>query len=138
MAKFFHKNGYISIGGVDLSDHIANFEISEGRNELTTTSYGDAGVRRITGLEDSSVTIDFHEDYAAAEVHATIYPLIGGTATFNYAPNGTVISATNPLFSGSVLVTEWTAGGAVGDLATVTVTWPVDGVVNIATSGTVS
>jgi hypothetical protein len=77
-------------------------------------------------------------DYAATEVHATIYPLIGSTATFNYVPSGTTISATNPLYSGNVLVTEWTAGGAIGDLATVTVTWPVDGVVTLATAGTVS
>ena len=138
MAKFYHKQAYVSIGGVDLSDHIANFEINETRAELTTTAFGDHGVRRISGLEDSSVTIDFHEDYAASEVHATIYPLIGGTVGFNYAPFGTTIGTTNPLYSGNVLVTEWTAGGAVGDLATVTVTWPVDGTVSIATSGTVS
>jgi hypothetical protein len=138
MAKFFHKLAYVSIGGVDLSDHIANFEISETRAELTTTAFGDSGVRRIGGLEDSSVTIDFHEDYANSEVHATIYPLIGGTVGFNYAPAGTTISANNPLYSGNVLVTEWTAGGAIGELATVTVTWPVDGVVTLATAGTVS
>jgi hypothetical protein len=138
MAKFFHKLAYVSIGGVDLSDHIANFEINETRAELTTTAFGDHGVRRISGLEDTSVTIDFHEDYAATEVHATIYPLIGSTATFNYVPAGTTISASNPLYSGNVLITEWTAGGAIGDLATVTVTWPVDGVVTLATAGTVS
>ena len=138
MAKFFHKLAYVSIGGVDLSDHIANFEISETRAELTTTAFGDHGVRRIAGLEDSSITIDFHEDYANSEVHATIYPMIGGTVGFNYAPSGTTISATNPLYSGNVLVTEWTAGGAIGELATVTVTWPVDGVVTLATAGTVS
>jgi hypothetical protein len=137
MAKFFHKLAYVSIGGVDLSDHIANFEISESRAELTTTAFGDHGVRRIAGLEDSSITIDFHEDYADNEVHATIYSMIGGTVGFNYAPSGTTISATNPLYSGNVLVTEWTAGGAIGDLATVTVTWPVDGVVTLATAGTV-
>ena len=137
MAKFFHKLAYVSIGGVDLSDHIANFEISETRAELTTTAFGDHGVRRISGLEDSSVTIDFHEDYANSEVHATIYPLIGSTAGFVYAPAGTVISATNPKYTGNVLITEWTAGGAIGDLAEVSVTWPVDGVVTLGTSGTV-
>lgn len=137
MAKFFHKLAYVSIGGVDLSGHIANFEISESRAELTTTAFGDSGVRRISGLEDSSITIDFHEDYAATEVHATIYPLIGSTAGFVYAPAGTVISATNPKFTGNVLITEWTAGGAIGDLATVSVTWPVDGVVTLGTTGDV-
>lgn len=137
MAKFFHKTAYVSLGTVDLSDHIANFEISESRAELTTTAFGDSGVRRISGLEDSSVTIDFHEDYAAQEVHATIYPLIGSTVAFVYAPAGTVISATNPKFTGNLLITEWTAGGAIGDLATVSVTWPVDGVVTLGTTGTV-
>lgn len=138
MTKFFHKQAYVSIGGVDLSDHIANFEISETRAELTTTAFGDSGVRRISGLEDSSITIDFHEDYDASEVHATIYPLIGSTASFNYTPFGTTVGTANPLYSGNVLITEWTAGGAIGELAVVSVTWPVDGTVSLATSGTVS
>jgi hypothetical protein len=48
MAKFYHKLAYVSIGGVDLSDHIANFEINETRAELTTTAFGDHDVRRIS------------------------------------------------------------------------------------------
>lgn len=134
MSKFFHKLAFVSIAGVDLSDHIANFEINESRAELTTTAFGDSGVRRISGLEDSSITIDFHEDYAANEVHATIFPLIGTVAAFIYIPAGGDVSATNPRFLGNCLITEYTVGGAIGDLATFSVTWPVDGVISLETS----
>lgn len=135
MAKFFHKLAFVSIASVDLSDHIANFEISESRAELTTTAFGDSGVRRISGLQDSSISIDFHEDYAANEVHATIFPLIGTVASFVYIPDGVAdVSATNPRFIGNCLITEYTVGGTIGDLAEVSVTWPVDGVITLETS----
>jgi hypothetical protein len=131
MARIVLTDVSVLINNVDLSDHISSVEISKSIDEVETTAFGDKGRTRIGGLEDSSITLDFHQDFAAASVEATIAPLVGGTAGIKIRPLGTATgpSAANPEYSGTVLITEWTPiGGAVGDLATASVTWPVSGV----------
>ena len=130
MARIVLTDVGVVLGGVDLSDHIASVEISQNFDEVETTAFGDGGRTRVAGLEDSSLSLSFHQDFAAADVEATIGPLVGGTAAFVVAPFGTAVAAsgTAPRYSGTVLITEWTPiNGAVGDLSTADVTWPVVG-----------
>jgi hypothetical protein len=135
MARKILTDVRVSIGGVDLSDHIASVEVASEREEIEITAFGDTARRRVAGLEDSSISLDFHQDWAAASVDATIAPLVGSTAAFEIFPDGTALSATNPKYTGNVLITEWGGlNGAIGELATVSVTWPVDGVLTRATA----
>ena len=135
MAKFVITNPAVTVGGVDLADHIASVTLSESYAEVATTAFGDTAVTRVAGLGDHSVSLDFHEDFASGEVHATIAPLIGATTTVSVKPVNETTSATNPSFSMTVLVTEWPLlNGAVGDLASASITWPVSGAITTATS----
>lgn len=135
MAKFVITNPEITIGGVDLSDHIASVTLTETYAEVATTAFGDTAVTRIAGLGDHSLSLDFHEDFAASEVYATISPLVGGTTTVTIKPVNETTAATNPQFSVTALVTEWPLlSGAVGDLASASVSWPVSGAITTATS----
>lgn len=133
----------VEIGGVDLSDHIASISLASNADAVETTAFGTSGARsRVGGLKDNSITIDFHQDFAATEVEATIYPLIGTLVDVIVKPTSGAISATNPAYkmddtagAGQVLVTEWTpVNGAVGELATASVTWPVSGAILKVTS----
>ena len=135
MARIVLTNAGVVIGGVDLSDHVAQVEVNQTFDEVVTTAFGEGCPTRVGGMEDSSITLSFHQDYAAASVDATISPLIGGTASFDIYPNGTSVGATNPSYSGTVLLTEWSGvAGTVGDLLVVDVTWPVSGTVTRATA----
>lgn len=135
MAKFVLTNPVIEVGGVDLSGNIASVTINENYAEVATTAFGDTAVTRIAGLGDHSISLDFHEDFAAAQVHATIAPLVGATSTVSVKPVNDTTSATNPAFSATVLVTEWPLlNGAVGDLASASITWPVSGDITTSTS----
>jgi hypothetical protein len=130
MARIVLTDVGVLINNVDLSDHVAAVTISQNFDEVQTTAFGDGGRTRVAGLEDSSITLSFHQDFAAADVDATIAPLIGSTATFNIGPFGTAVAAsgTAPRYTGTVLLTEWTPlNGTVGDLSTADVTWPVSG-----------
>lgn len=135
MARIVLTDAGVVLGGVDLSDHIAQVEVNQTFDEVETTAFGDGGRTRVAGLEDSSITLSFHQDFAAASVDDTINPLVGGTAAFEIYPAGTTVSATNPKYSGTVLLTEWSpVSGTVGDLLTADVTWPVSGQVTRATA----
>ena len=136
MAKFVATNYNIKINSVDFSTAIAavTFDISAAEQE--TTAFGDTFVQRIAGLKDASVTLDFHQDFGAASVDATLFPLLGGNATVVVIPNGTAVSATNPSYTGVFLVTEYSPfASSVGDLATLSITLPLaDGTVTRGTA----
>jgi hypothetical protein len=134
MARTVLTDAYIKIGSTVFSDLIASIEFNDEAEEISTTAFGDTGQRRVGGLRDQSISLDFHVDFDPAEVDATIGALVGGTAAIEFAPKGTAIGTANPKWSGSVLVTEWGWGGAVGELATKSVTWPVDGVLTRGTA----
>ena len=133
MARLVLTNVEVTIAGVSLSDHIASVTLGSTYDVLETTAFGGGNVpaaakERIAGLVDNSVTLEFHQDFAAASVEATIYPLLGTVAAVRVQPVNGAISATNPEYLFDALVSEWTPlNGAVGELATASVTWPITG-----------
>jgi len=134
MARIVLTNAYITINGVNLSDHIASVTLTTNTDVVETTAFGSTARTRISGLFDNSVALEFHQDYAASSVEATIYPLVGAAPTAVVVkPNGATTSATNPAYSFNALVSEWTPlNGAVGELATASVTWTIDGAISKA------
>jgi hypothetical protein len=136
MAKQVATAVVVKVGGVDLSSYVASVNLTSNVAEVGTTTFASGGVvERVGGLKDNSLQVSFMQDFAAAAVEATIYPLIGGTASFEVIPNGTSVSSSNPRFTGSVLVTSWSpVAGAVGELLTADVTWPITGAITKATA----
>lgn len=137
MAKYVVTGNKVKINGTDLSDSVARAELSINVADVDTTDFGSAGYTElIGGLKSGTVSIDFHQDYAAASVEATLFPLLGSIATaVIIAGNGTAASSTTPAYTATVLVNNWNpVSGAVGDLSTVSVTWPTSGAITKATA----
>jgi len=132
MARLVLTDVKITIGGVNLSQYITSVSLATSDDVVDTSAFGGGAARtRVAGLADNSVTLEFQQDFAAAAVEATIYPLIGSTTTIVVTPtSATGGTATNPSYTFSALVTEWQSlSGAVGELATVSTTWPISGVI---------
>ena len=128
-------NATVTIGSVDLSSSIRKVTLNTSRAELDTTTFGNTAKRRVAGLADNKVSIDFNQDFSASSVEASIYSLIGTTTTVVIKPSGTTVSATNPSYTFTALVTDWTPLDVqVGDLASATISWPIDGAITKATS----
>jgi len=136
MAKQVATSVVVKIGGVDLSQYVASVNLTTNTAEINTTNFASGGAQeRVAGLKDSSLQISFMQDFAAAAVEATVYPLIGSTAAFVVNPSATAASSTAPNYSGTVVVTSWSpVAGAVGELLTADVTWPITGAVAKATA----
>ncbi len=136
MARIVLTNAYVTINSVDVSDHVASVTLNSSIDVVETTAFSSTAARtRIGGLADNSITLEFHQDYASGSIEATIYPLLGTTTSVVVKPNGTTTSATNPSYTATALVSEWTPlNGAVGELATASVTWPVSGAITKATA----
>ena len=135
MAKFVATDYDISIGGTDFSASLAAVTLDVSSDEQEITAFGDTFRSRVGGLKDASVSLDFHQDFGAASVDATLWPLIGGTAQIVVKPTSGSVSATNPSYTFTALVTQYQPFASnVGDLATLSVTWPVTGAVTRGTA----
>jgi hypothetical protein len=134
MARIVLTNAFISVGGVDLSDLVASVTLNETFDVVETTAFSSTAAKtRVAGLEDNSITLEFHQDYATGEVEQTIYPLLGTAAAVIVKPNGASTSAFNPSYTCSAIISEWTPiNGSVGELASASVTWPVTGAITKA------
>ena len=138
MAVFLSNNVGVKVNTVDLSDLVTSITLNRSFDELEVTAMGDSGHKFVKGLEASSVTIDFLNDTATANVLATLQAAWGTSVTVVLLQTkGTAVGATNPLYTMTCLVNNTTdINGAVGDLGTQSVTWTVNGTVAVATTGT--
>ena len=136
MARIVLTNASVVFGtSNDLSDHIASITLNTSYDIVETTSFGSTSKTRIAGLADNSVSLEFHQDFASGSVESIIYPLLGTAITIKVKPVADTVSATNPQYSFSALISEWTPlSAAVGELATASVTWPISGAITKTTA----
>ena len=135
MAVFLNNGVALTVNAVDLSDHVTAVTINRSFDELEVTAMGDSGHKFVKGLEASSITIDFLNDTATANVLQTLQAAWGTNVTVTVKQTSAATSATNPLYTLTALVNNTTdINGAVGDLGTQSVTWNVSGTIAVTTS----
>ena len=137
MAIFLQNNVGVKINSVDLSDHITSVTLTQNFDELEVTALGDSSHKMVKGLEASTLTLNFLNDFAAASVQATLQAAYGTTVTAVLIPvKGTAVSATNPLYTVSILVNNLTPlNGAVGDISNSSQSFTCNSTVVQTTSG---
>ena len=138
MAIFLQNNVGVKINSIDLSDHVTSVTLTQNFDELEVTALGDTSHKFAKGLEASTLTLDFLNDFAAASVQATLQAAYGTTVTAVLLPvKGTAVSATNPLYTVSIIVNNLTPlNGAVGDISNSSMTFTCNSTVVQTTTGT--
>ena len=136
MAIFLNNKVGVKINSVDLSDHVTSVTINRVFDELEVTAMGNSSHVYVKGLEASTVTIDFLNDTASANVLATLQAAWGTTVTAIFIQEkGTAVSATNPTYTVSLLVNNTTdINGAVGDIGTQSITFTANSTVAVSPS----
>jgi len=131
VAKFVATDYAIEIGGTDFSSSLAAVTLDITVEEQDTTAFGATARTRIGGLQDASISLDFHQDFGASSIDATLFPLLGTAVAVTITPTSSAVSATNPTYSCSCLVTQYQPFASnIGDLATLSIQWPVTGAVS--------
>lgn len=125
MAKFVLKNCFISVDGVNISDHCSAVTIETKFDETDVTAFGSTYRNIIQGMGDATITLAVFQDFAAGSIDATLWPLSQSGAGFVVIVRATsaVASATNPQFTmtGSLFSYNPIAG-SIGDASTTDVT----------------
>lgn len=138
MAVFLNDLVGLKINSIDLSDHVKSVTLTRNFDELEVTAMGDTAHRFVKGLEASTLQVDFYNDDATASVLATLQAAWGTTVPFSMIQvKGTAVSATNPLYTGTILVNHTTdINGDVASLGMQQITFTVNGATTVASTGT--
>lgn len=125
MAVIVLTNAYITVNSVVLSDHANSVTLNYEVDAVESTTFGNTGHTFVGGLQNNSCEIAFMQDFAAANVEATVFPLVGTQTTVVIKPNGSTTSATNPAYtlSSTYLAAHTPVAATVGELAMTTLTF---------------
>jgi hypothetical protein len=135
MAVYLSNTVQVTLNSVALTDHVTSATINRVFDELEVTAMGDTAHKFVKGLEASTITLDFLSDTAAANVNATLQAAWGTTVPITLKQTSAATSATNPLFSTTILVNNTTdINGAVADIATQSITFTCNSPIVITTS----
>jgi predicted secreted protein len=135
MPKFAATDFNVLINGTNFSTNLNSVELTLSADDLETTAFGGEWRTRIAGLKSGSITLNFMQDFGAGSVDATLYPIFGSNATVVIKPTSATVSSTNPAYTAVALVTAYSPySSSVGDIATLSVTWPTSGTVSRATA----
>lgn len=135
MAHFVFTNAKVDINAVDLSDHVKSVALDYKGELQDNTAMGATTRTRLGGLKDWSIEIEFFQDFAAGEIDATLFGLVGTTFTVEVRPVNAARSATNPGYSGTGILESYPPiGGTVGEMAMSSVAIQAAGVLSRLTA----
>lgn len=136
MAKRVITAEFVAINGTDISDYLRKGELSLESDAQDATTYGSEGWKEfLGGLKSGELSLAYLNDVAAAALDSIMWPLFGTVVTFSVREDQAAVGASNPSYSGSILVKEWKPiGGSVGDINGADVSYPTSGAVARATA----
>ncbi len=121
MATKVLTDAVIILGGVNLSDHANQVTLNYEAETQDDTVFGDDTRSAAGGLKNWSVEVSFLQDFAAGSVDATLFALIGTTATWSIKGDSAATGVDNPAFGNNVttglFVSAPPLGNSVGDMA---------------------
>lgn len=126
MAIFMNNNVVVVLGATTISDHVSSITLNREVDAVEITAMSDTDHVFLKGLNANSVTIEFFNDFAASSVNSIIDDAMGTYLNLRLVPVSGTVTSTNPSYTMSCFIQQWQPiNGAVADVATASVTWPV-------------
>ncbi len=135
---FLNNKVGFKVATINLSDHVTAFTLNRQADQIEVTAMGDTAHKFVAGLSADTITVSFLNDTAASNVLATLQAAYGTTVAWAAVQDSSAaISATNLLYSGTILVDNLTdINGAVGDEGMIDITFTCNSKTATATTGT--
>ncbi len=135
MAIFLNNAVQLKVATIDLSAYVKSITINRSFDEVEVTAMSATSHVFAKGLESSSIDVELLNDTATAKVLATLQAAWGTTVAVTVQQTSAATSATNPLYSTTVLMNNTTdVNGAVADYSTQTLKLTCNSPVVITTS----
>ena len=142
MATFLNNKVGFKVATVDLSSFVQSFVLNRVLDQIEISAMGDTSHKFTTGLASDTITVTFlNNDIAsgAGSVRATLQAAFGTTVAFTaMQDSASAVSATNPLYTGTILVDNLTDINAPSpaDIGTIDITFTCNSKTVVATTGT--
>ena len=141
MPRLVLTNAYVLYASNDISQYVTSVSLSTSVDVIETTGLGSSARTRVGGLFDNSLTLELNQEFADNALEELVNgtslatTTVGTTVAMEIRPVNGAVSASNPKFTFNALISEWQPlSAAVGELATVSVTWPISGAITKAIS----
>lgn len=136
MALMVLTASFLSLNGNNVSSKCSKVELMAEVEEKDVTTFASLGWKEVKGgLKSGGLSGTFFNDHADDDLDEDMWALLGTNVAFIVRLDNAAVSASNPNYTGSVLINKWTPiSGAVGDVNTVEFDYPTSGAITRATS----
>jgi hypothetical protein len=126
MAIFMGNKVAVIVGTTTISDHVSTVSLAREIDQVEITAMSDNVQNMIGGVERPTLSLEVYNDFAAASVNSLFEDALGTKLNIKLIPVAGTVSATNPSYTMSCLVSSWTPiNGAIDAVASVSVSLPV-------------
>ena len=117
MAVLVLTDAVITVNSIALSDHSNSVTLTFEIDSVESTAFGSTGHKFTGGLQNNTLDIEFMQDFAASNVEATVYPLVGTTTTVKVKPTSAVTTNPEYTLTGCFLASHTPVAATVGEMA---------------------
>lgn len=123
MSQIVITNALVKLNAVDESANCTGATIDYKAEVKDVTPYGSTSHKKIAGLTDWSVKLEFDLDFANSANDGRFFALVGTVIAVEIAPVNSAASTSNPHYKGNGIVEGYTPiAGKVGDAAKTSMT----------------
>jgi len=127
MAIFMGNKVAVVVGTTNtITTFVNTVSLNRELDVVDITAMTDTVANAITGVERSTLNLELYNDFAASSVNALFEDALGSKLNIKLIPVSGTVSATNPSYSMSCLISNWTPiNGSIDGVASVSASFPV-------------
>lgn len=120
------NNVSVKAGSTTITTFVSSVSLSREVDAVEITAMTNTVQNLIGGIERPSVSLELYNDFAASSVNSVFEDALGTKIALELVPVSGTVTATNPRYSMSVLVSQWQPiNGTLDGPATASITLPV-------------
>jgi hypothetical protein len=126
MAIFMGNKVAVIVGTTTITTFVSSVSLSREVDAVEITAMTDSLNNFIGGIERPTVTLEVFNDFAASSVNSLFEDALGSKLAIKLIPVSGTVTATNPSYSMSVLVSQWQPiNGSIDSPASASISLPV-------------
>lgn len=131
MAIFMGNKVAVIVGTTNtITDHVSSVSLSRELDVVDITAMTDTVANAITGVERSTLNLELYNDFAASSVNALFEDALGTKLNIRLIPVSGTVTATNPSYTMSCLISNWTPiNGSIDGVMSVSASFPITAIV---------
>ncbi len=127
MAIFMGNKVAVVVGTTNtITSFVNTVSLNRELDVVDITAMTDTVANAITGVERSTLNLELYNDFAASSVNSLFEDALGTKLNIKLVPVSGTVTATNPSYTMSVLISNWTPiNGSIDGVASVSASFPV-------------